>query len=174
MFEQLVVNTTIMIYAGFMSNAAQNRRKTPSHSSTSYELDSNWVFSVAVLADQVARRVSNIVNRVSQLNLSHWRVLAAVADKPGRTASEVVDLTPMDKGVVSRAVRHLAETGLLERRSSSTDGRLSYLFMTEAGETTYETIVAALREEGVTGESLPGGDALNSALKEMIRLYSET
>lgn len=154
-----------------MPKTAQNRRETPAPSSSPYELDSNWVFSVAVLADQVARRVSNIVGRVSKLNLSHWRVLAAVADKPGRTASEVVDLTPMDKGVVSRAVRHLSEIGLLERRASTADGRLSYLFMTEAGEQTYETIVSALREEGATGESLPGGDALNAALKEMSRHY---
>ena len=157
-----------------MPKTAEMRRETPSESSSSYELDSNWVFSVAVLADQVARRVSSIVSRVSQLNLSHWRVLAAVADKPGRTASEVVDLTPMDKGVVSRAVRHLSDVGLLERRSSSADGRLSYLYMTKAGERTYETIVSALRDEGATGEALPGGEALNSALREMIAHYSRS
>jgi DNA-binding MarR family transcriptional regulator len=136
-----------------------------------YNLDSNWVFSVAVLADQVARRVANIVSEVSDLNLSHWRVLAAVADKAGRTASDVVDLTPMDKGVVSRAVKHLSDTGLVERHACASDGRLSYLFMTDEGYLTYERIVTALRARGATGETLPNGQALNDALKTMIASY---
>ncbi|MEL6687523.1 MAG: MarR family transcriptional regulator [Pseudomonadota bacterium] len=156
-----------------MSKPAQQIKAHTSEHPVQYDLEGNWVFSVAVLADQVARRVSNIVSEVSDLNLSHWRVLAAVADKAGRTASEVVELTPMDKGVVSRAVKHLSDTGLVERRACASDGRLSYLFMTDEGYLTYERIVTALRERGATGESLPNGQALNDALKTMIASYSE-
>lgn len=171
MLSQIVANATINLYSG--SNVYPLPKFEPLQQFTimTYKLDENWVFSVSVLADLVARRVTSVVNEVSDLNLSHWRVLAAVADKPGRTASEVVELTPMDKGVVSRAVKHLADRGLLERRSSSSDGRLSFLFLTPDGSDTYSRIVVALKATGSTGEDLPGSQSLNKALIKMIGHY---
>ncbi len=91
-----------------------------------YALDDAWIYKVAVLADLVASRVLKAVQSVSSLNLSQWRVLAALADKPGRTASEVVAITPMDKAIVSRAAASLVDQGLVERRASATDGRVSH------------------------------------------------
>ena len=78
-------------------------------------------YQVTVLADQIARRTSSVVKRY-ELNLSQWRVLAAVADKPGRTSAEVVTITPMDKGIVSRATKALLTMGLLTRVASQSDG----------------------------------------------------
>lgn len=114
-------------------------------------LDRSWIYKVSVLADLVARRVAAIVQRVSGLNLSQWRVIAAVADQPGRTASQVAEVTPMDKGIVSRAVGALVERGMIERRASSQDGRLSHLFLTADGEGVYAAIVAELDATGASG-----------------------
>ena len=137
-----------------------------------YPLDDNWAFSVSVLAHRLSRRVAGVVGSCSALNLSQWRVLAAIADRPGLSASEVVALTPMDKGLVSRAVKHLVAASLLERRASAQDARRAHLFLTDAGRAEYETIVDALRAAGATGEGLPGAEALNRAVKAMIAAYA--
>lgn len=104
------------------------------------KLESYWPYQVTVLADRIARRTSSIVKRYD-LNLSQWRVLAAVAEVPGRTSVEVVTITPMDKGIVSRATKALLEMGLLHRVASQTDGRISHLHMTQRGKGVYQTIL---------------------------------
>ena len=49
-------------------------------------LNEYWPYQVTVLADRIARLTSAIVKREAGLNLSQWRVLAAIAEAPGRTA----------------------------------------------------------------------------------------
>lgn len=102
-------------------------------------------YRIILLADRVSRRSAAVVRRHEGLNLSHWRVLAAVAEAPGRTANEVVAVTPMDKGIVSRSVKALIGEGLLERRASDSDGRLGHLHLTPRGATTYAAIARDIR-----------------------------
>lgn len=127
-------------------------------------LDDSWTYKTVLLADLISRKVSAVLQDVSDLNLSQWRVMIAVADKPGRTARDVVDLTPMDKGIVSRAVRTLVEKEIIERRSSKQDGRLSHLFLTGSGLTLYSKIARAMVESGASGRKV-----LNSAQENQLK-----
>jgi DNA-binding MarR family transcriptional regulator len=97
-----------------------------------------------VLADSIARGTSKVVKKQG-LNLSQWRVLAAIAEAPGRTSAEVVTITPMDKGIVSRATKALIDAQFVRRESSQLDGRLSYLHLTEAGVNLYEDLIPKVR-----------------------------
>ena len=99
-------------------------------------------YQVTLLAHRVARRTCAIAKQHDGLNLSHWRVLAAIADTPGRTANEVVAITPMDKGIVSRAVKSLIDMNLVSRKASNEDGRIAHLFLTAKGRRRYEAIAA--------------------------------
>lgn len=119
-----------------------------------FELEKAWIYKVTVLADLIARRVSETVQQTSGLNLSQWRVIAAVADKPGRTSSEVVDVTPMDKGIVSRAVGTLVERKIIERQVSPEDGRRNPLHLTKDGWKTYQDITKALAVRHADGKEL--------------------
>lgn len=104
------------------------------------ELDSYWPYQVTVLADLISRRTAEVVKREGELNLSQWRVLAAIAERPGRTAADVVAMTPMDKGIVSRATKALLIAGLLVRQASQVDGRVSHLFLTDKGDALYQRL----------------------------------
>ena len=86
-------------------------------------LDSNVPYQISVLSHRIARETAAITERHGGLNISQWRVMAAVAERPGRTANEVVAITPMDKGIVSRAVKALLDKGMLARKASNEDGR---------------------------------------------------
>lgn len=112
---------------------------SPSDNPHVLRLDHYWPYQISVLSDRIARRTARIV-KAHALNLSQWRVLAAVAEVPGRTAVEVVRVTPMDKGIVSRATRGLLDLGLLRREASQTDGRLSHLYLTQTGQALYQTL----------------------------------
>lgn len=129
------------------------------------KLEESWIYKVAVLADIVARTIAPIVYRVSGLNLSQWRVIAAVADRPGCTATEVVAITPMDKGLVSRAVRTLVDREIIARQLSDRDGRSAKLRLTKEGEQIYREIVNELDKGNASGrKTLSNEDRSNLLL----------
>lgn len=137
-------------------------------------LEESWIYKVAVLADVVARTIAPIVYRVSGLNLSQWRVIAAVADRPGCTATEVVTITPMDKALVSRAVRTLVDREIIAKQSSERDGRSVYLRLTTEGEKIYREIVNALDNEHASGRNtLPDQNQVQfvSQLNQILENY---
>lgn len=147
---------------------------TDSSQSQVLRLAEYWPYLVTVLSDRIARRTTKIVKDQAGLNLSQWRVMAAIGEVPGRTSREVVQVTPMDKGIVSRATKALLSQGLIFRAASQEDGRVSYLYLTEKGTVVYKRLIPEV--EGVlkrAGEALSEADqsqmsALLSALMSVI------
>ena len=147
---------------------------TDSSQSQVLRLAEYWPYLVTVLSDRIARRTTKIVKEQAGLNLSQWRVMAAIGEVPGRTSREVVQVTPMDKGIVSRATKALLSQGLIFRAASQEDGRVSYLYLTEKGTVVYKRLIPEV--EGVlkrAGEALSEADqsqmsALLSALMSVI------
>jgi len=120
-------------------------------------LDSFWAYQVVALADQISRHTLDVVRTEADLNLSQWRVLAAIADKPGRSSAEVTAVTPMDKTIVSRAVSSLLKLNMIKRTPSAHDKRVAALEMTELGSERYALISTKLRET-LNAENLSGAD----------------
>jgi len=134
-------------------------------------LDAFVPYQISVLADLIARR-SAAITKSCGINLSQWRVLAAIADQPGRTANEVTSVTPMDKGIVSRAVKGLLELGLLIRNASQEDGRLAHLFLTPKGRRTYLKLACEIRKiETHMSMSVPkkGWAQMSSLLNDIVK-----
>jgi len=130
-------------------------------------LADSWTYKVTVLSDMIARRVGRIVNDVSGLNLSQWRVMVAVADQANRTVSDVVTVTPMDKTIVSRSAQHLVKIGLLTRTASDLDGRVSHLNLTKTGQNLYNEIMEKLDIHDANGRELMDGKDEAKLLKRL-------
>ena len=78
-------------------------------------------------------RMARLLERSSgDLNLAHYRVLAAVADGDER-ASRVADRLALGKPTVSAAVESLCKRGLLSREDAAEDRRAATLTLTAAG-----------------------------------------
>jgi len=77
------------------------------------------------------------------LNLTGWRVLLTVADRPGITAQELSEYSGLDKMIVSRAVRALEEQGRLVREGSESDRRMRHLSLTDEGWKVYAKVARA-------------------------------
>ena len=72
--------------------------------------------------------------------------MAAIGEVPGRSSVEVVTLTPMDKGIVSRATKALLELGFAKREASQEDGRISHLYLTKSGMKLYRKLVPQVED----------------------------
>ena len=110
------------------------------------DLNDFWPYQAAVLSDHIMRHTLSIVKSESKLNTSQWRVLAAVIDKPHCSAADVTAITPMDKTIVSRAVKSLIEDGIIEKKSSPQDKRVSHLTATPEGIEIYKRIATRLTQ----------------------------
>ena len=110
------------------------------------QLSKFWPYQAVVLADQISRHTAGIAKAQAGLNLSQWRVLAAIAEQSGRSAAQVTALTPMDKTIVSRAVASLIKGGFIKRTPSEDDKRIGALEMTKLGAERYDLISAKLAE----------------------------
>lgn len=87
-----------------------------------------------VQAVRALARLARALERSSgDLNLAHYRVLAAVADGDER-ASRVAERLALGKPTVSAAVESLCGRGLLARQVSGDDRRVATLSPTPAGE----------------------------------------
>jgi len=94
----------------------------------------NRITSNRVPAIRALARMARQLERSSgDLNLAHYRVLAAVADGDER-ASRVADRLALGKPTVSAAVESLTGRGLLSREDAAEDRRAATLSLTPAGE----------------------------------------
>jgi DNA-binding MarR family transcriptional regulator len=112
-------------------------------------------YRLSVLSNTISTRIAGLYDREFGLSIWQWRVMAVIGDRPGISATEIGQLTAMDKVAVSRAIAAMIEMGYLERKTSETDGRRSQLFLTPSGREVYELIVPmALGEEQELSGSL--------------------
>ncbi len=103
-------------------------------------------YQIWVLTNLTGKPFNTRFGERFDLNLTEWRVLLTLADKPYITAQALADYTGLDKMSVSRVVRKLEAQGRLVRENSEADRRSFHLQLTEAGWAVYEEIAAAAIE----------------------------
>ncbi|MGO4390329.1 MarR family winged helix-turn-helix transcriptional regulator [Variovorax sp. M-6] len=118
-----------------------------------------------------ARPFQQRVGRQHQLTLNEWRAMAVLGGRPGLTATQVADLTGLDKMAVSRALAGLQSAKRLHRHEDPTDQRRSRLYLSSVGKALYAEVVVQAREReaelfaGVAAEEL---QRLNATLDKLI------
>ncbi|MGK2284799.1 MarR family winged helix-turn-helix transcriptional regulator [Pedomonas sp. V897] len=98
-------------------------------------------FRLSVLSNRVSSAVARLYEDRFDLKLPEWRIMAIVGRNPNLTASQIVDISRMDKVAVSRAVKRLVEMGRLTATSDPDDARRQRLNLSEAGWEIYAQIV---------------------------------
>jgi len=129
-------------------------------------------FKLVRVVNLTARPFHERVGREHQLTLNEWRAMAVLAAQPGLSATQVADLTGLDKMAVSRALAGLKRHQRVQRRSDPTDLRCSRLYLTAAGKALHATVGALGRQR--EAELFAGVDAselarLSDTLDTLIR-----
>ncbi|WMN62204.1 MarR family winged helix-turn-helix transcriptional regulator (plasmid) [Pseudoalteromonas xiamenensis] len=98
-------------------------------------------YRLVKLAAKVSDEFAKVYAKEAGLSVAQWRVLAHLAEHPQSTAKQLCDLAAMDKSTVSRAVKQLAEQGMLISEISEKDKRATLLKLTVQGESLYSRLV---------------------------------
>ncbi len=93
------------------------------------------------LAEGITANMSGSYTGDFQLTVTEWRILLQLAEHKTLTATQVVEVTAMEKSKVSRALSGLEDRGFVARTPSELDHRIKTLALTESGLTLYNAIV---------------------------------
>jgi DNA-binding MarR family transcriptional regulator len=147
----------------------------PETAAPSAEEDSVF-FKLVRVVNLTARPFQQRVGRQNQLTLNEWRSMAILGTQPGLTATQVAELTGLDKMAVSRALAGLQRRKRLHRHEDPTDLRRSRLYLSSAGMALHATVAAQAREreaelfKGVAAAELR---QMNATLDKLIASISE-
>lgn len=75
-----------------------------------------------------------------KINVSRWRVLAALNAKDGRSMGDLCNFTMMQQSSLSRVVDRMIEEGLVRRELQEEDNRFVLVFYTDKGRETFHKI----------------------------------
>lgn len=98
-------------------------------------------YRLSVLSNRVSRAVARLYENQFDLKLPEWRVMAVLGPAPHLTASEITDITAMDKVAISRALKRLIAMGRITASGDPDDARRQRLELSSAGQTLYQQIV---------------------------------
>ncbi|MDM0078375.1 MarR family winged helix-turn-helix transcriptional regulator [Variovorax sp. J2P1-59] len=140
-------------------------------------LEDSVFFKLVRVVNLTARPFRQRVGRQHQLTLNEWRAMAALGAQPGLTATQVADLTGLDKMAVSRALAGLQRHKRLHRHEDPTDLRRSRLYLSSIGKALYATVSLQAREresELFAGVDPAELEAMNATLDKLISSVAGT
>jgi DNA-binding MarR family transcriptional regulator len=105
--------------------------------------------------------------RKHQINISRWRVLAALTIKDGMTIGQMSEAAMMEQSALSRAVMKMEEEELVKRTLLKQDNRYVLIHLTKAGRALFDSLYPVVRcrqEKCIKGMSAPEVDQLLNLL----------
>jgi DNA-binding MarR family transcriptional regulator len=128
-------------------------------------------YQLSITSNAVSDVIARSYRGKFGLKIPEWRLMAVLGEMDSATQRELVAATAMDKVMVNRASKALAERNLIARAPNETDGRSHHLMLTQNGRDLYNQIVPqALSIEAALERALGPDDAAKlSALLEKLR-----
>lgn len=125
---------------------------------------------LALLSNALVWRESQELRRRFGLGTNDWRVISALALRPGSSATEVSDFLGVNKAVVSKSVSVLSAQGLIALLDGPRGSRPMYL--TQSGARTHDAMLpVSMRGQEIILEGLPQAevDQLRTLLTTMLQ-----
>jgi DNA-binding MarR family transcriptional regulator len=82
-----------------------------------------------------------VLAKHSELTLRQWWIIADMAEMSPRTATDLAELSDIDKGLLSRNLKVLVEHGLVTFEKNEADLRQHLIALTDAGRKIYEEVL---------------------------------
>lgn len=97
-------------------------------------------YRVTVIADWLSESLASTYKHRFGITIPEWRILAVLSRFQPLSATEVGELSNMDKPRVSRALSRMTRADLVQRRQDPNDQRVAVLRLTDEGTTLYREI----------------------------------
>lgn len=106
--------------------------------------------------------------RATGLRVPEWRVLACLANEDGAMVTRLASLSLLEQSRLTKIIDQMAERGLVSRHPDPQDARRVRVFLTQAGRSMAESLVADARDhEAKILDRLSPGDA--QTIKPILR-----
>jgi DNA-binding MarR family transcriptional regulator len=124
---------------------------------------------ISLLSNSLVWRESRILRARFGLGTNDWRVISALAIRPGATASEISEFLAMNKAIISKSVGVLTERRLIVQVEDT--GRSRQLFLTPEGAGMHDAMLPiSLRGQEIILGDLTEGEVvqLNGLLHRLL------
>lgn len=121
-------------------------------------------------AESVSREFSGIYKQRYGMTRAQWRVMANLGKLGAMTATEICNVSQIEKTMVSRAVQALEDKGWLARESVASDRRSETLRLTQAGQTIYMDLGQAALQYNAKIHDKLGAEATKDIVAVLHRL----
>ncbi|OMQ16423.1 hypothetical protein A7K94_0202630 [Modestobacter sp. VKM Ac-2676] len=124
---------------------------------------------LSLLSNSLVWRESRLLRAHFGLGTNDWRVISALAIRPGATASEISDFVAMNKAIISKSVGVLTDRRLIVQVEDT--GRSRQLFLTPAGAEMHDAMLPiSLRGQEIILADLSAEDVaqLNQLLRSLL------
>lgn len=105
------------------------------------DLQRYFPYRLAILAEQVSLAVAEVYARRFDMTRQEWRVLAVLGGSGESSASQIGQVTTLDKMQVSRAMQALEARGIIRRSLAAGDRRRRIITLSATGRKLYREIV---------------------------------
>ena len=124
---------------------------------------------LSLLSNMLVWGGSRIFRHLHGLGTNEWRVLSALANRPGSTASDVSDVLGMNKAICSKSVNTLLDRELIAQLNGARGFR--HLYLTPRGASVHDDCLAvALKRQEILLDPLSPAEVaqLNALLVRML------
>jgi DNA-binding MarR family transcriptional regulator len=109
-------------------------------------MDDSWelplgkmiTFRVARVHAKITAQATRVLKENSPLSLFQWRILVSIQSLKNPTHSKIIATTNVDGGQLSRSIKKMIESGMLESHTDKADSRQQYLSITKKGVKAYQ------------------------------------
>ncbi|GAA3653865.1 MarR family winged helix-turn-helix transcriptional regulator [Microbacterium marinilacus] len=124
---------------------------------------------VALLSNALVWRESHELRRRFGLGTNDWRVISALATRPGTTSTDVSDFLGVNKAVISKSVNTLRDRGLILLSDGPRGSRPMYLSAAGA-EMHHAMRPISMRGQEIILDGMPADEVrlLNAQLQDML------
>lgn len=108
-------------------------------------------YSLSFISNKLSAGLSRLLRERYQIGLVEWRIMIALAREPNQQASRISKVANIDKGLISKSFKVLAEKRLITLAPLPNEQRRRLARLTEQGQALYDEIwpVFAAREAKV-------------------------
>ena len=119
---------------------------------------------ISLLSNRLVWRESRILRARFGLGTNDWRVISALAIRPGAMASEISDFLAMNKAIISKSVGVLTDRRLIVQVEDT--GRSRQLFLTPEGAEMHDAMLPI----SLRGQQIILGDLTDEEVKQLNEL----
>lgn len=119
---------------------------------------------------RITAQTTRVLAKESGLTPRQWWIIADMRAEEPRTATELAQISDIDKGLLSRNLKTLRAMGLVEMTRNASDNRQQIISLTEAGRRKHDETIPLMRARNEWLTKDVSDEELSCAMRVLARV----